>query len=320
MRVVVALFIVAGFGPPGAAADHGANPGPRKPEHLDLLAQLWDKDFKVRRRAAVAFGRRGPEAEVAVAPLTRALRDDFEEVAEAAGVALARIGPAAVPALVATLEGKESRPRRIALDALCKLGPAAKPALPAAVALLKMPDRERREREGRLRSQAVDLLHAIGPDAGAALPALLDAAREASRNFDDNHDLPVSACRPILAAVRQIDPKAGDELAKALVPPLTEQVRKQRDSFGRAAAVAVLGESAPREKAVFVFLKRTLAEELAGKGPNDGPGLFNGRFVLGELVRALAGSGAEGRDEVRRGIASEAVEPELRLEALQNLL
>ncbi len=72
-----------------------------------LKTALTDADPTVRRQAARALGQMGPEAEPAVAELTKALEDAAPEVREAAVQALGKIGPAAAPAIPALIKALE---------------------------------------------------------------------------------------------------------------------------------------------------------------------------------------------------------------------
>jgi stearoyl-CoA desaturase (delta-9 desaturase) len=66
---------------------------------VTLAAALSTGEQRVREAAALALGRIGARAKVAVDPLVRALADESERVREAALQALVRIGDAAVPVL-----------------------------------------------------------------------------------------------------------------------------------------------------------------------------------------------------------------------------
>lgn len=64
-----------------------------------LKEALADDKPQVRRQAARALGKMGPDAEAAVSDLTKALNDADPTVREAAAQALGKIGPAAAPAI-----------------------------------------------------------------------------------------------------------------------------------------------------------------------------------------------------------------------------
>ncbi|HTN74528.1 MAG TPA: HEAT repeat domain-containing protein [Pirellulaceae bacterium] len=117
-----------------------------------------------------------PRIEPITAPLADAIASSprirqFEEysLAETADDALARIGPAAVPQVSSLLHASDPMLRRRAAAILARIGPAAQPAVPELIALLDDNDEE-------VRKGAARALGQIGPDAAAAVPALLKAA------------------------------------------------------------------------------------------------------------------------------------------------
>lgn len=111
-----------------------------------LIDLLDDDEVQVRRLAAYFLGlqfsgKAGPEADLAISPLTARLRDDDAMV------------------------------RRRAVEALGYLGPRARPALPGIVPLLKDP-------EERIAWEAAWALGNMGPDAQPAVPALREARKD----------------------------------------------------------------------------------------------------------------------------------------------
>lgn len=85
---------------------------------------------------------------------------------EAAADALGRIGPAAVPQLVAALRSTDPEERLQATQVLARMGSDAKEAVPDLIRLLEDPDE-------RIRKAATRTLGRIGPDAAEAVPALM---------------------------------------------------------------------------------------------------------------------------------------------------
>jgi HEAT repeat protein len=92
-------------------------------------------------------------------------------VRETAADALARIGDAAVPALIDTLHDPDHEIRAQAARALARMGNKAGPAVPALVAALDDPNRDVRQGAARALGQ-------IGPDAEEAVPALVTALKD----------------------------------------------------------------------------------------------------------------------------------------------
>lgn len=101
--------------------------------------------------------------------VVRAFRD--WGVRETAADALARIGDAAVPSLVETLEDPDRDVRAQAARALARMGPRAEPAIPALIAALNDSDKE-------VRMGAARALGQIGPAASEAVPDLINAIKD----------------------------------------------------------------------------------------------------------------------------------------------
>ncbi|HEV3339587.1 MAG TPA: HEAT repeat domain-containing protein [Pirellulales bacterium] len=92
-------------------------------------------------------------------------------VQETATDALARIGDAAVPALIETLEDPDDEVRAQAAQALARMGATAAPAVDALVRALNDPNEE-------VRRGAARALGQIGSEADEAVPALIDAIKD----------------------------------------------------------------------------------------------------------------------------------------------
>lgn len=308
-------------------------PQAKDAEVNDLLTRLKHEDPTARRKAAVALGRKAAADEASVAALAAALRDPSEDVSLAAGAALGRLGEKSAPALADALKSEEPHIRLAALDGLVRLGPAAKPAVPALVAVLRQPpaDAGFLGSHAAFRVRAAFALGEVGPDAREALPVLFEAAKDTSNNFGPRGRLPAGVCEAAVAAVRKIDPRAEDELAKAVVPALAEAVANPRDPRQREVAVAALGEFGPKAGPAVGALKKALADLLTppkDPAPADlGPLSrrfasldWHGDFTRQQLFRVLAGAGDQGRAEVLRVAGAAEVAPEHRLEALSVLL
>lgn len=110
----------------------------------------------------------------------RAFRD--WGVRETAADALARIGDAAVPSLVETLQDPDRDVRAQAARALARMGPRAEPAIPALIAALNDSDKE-------VRMGAARALGQIGPPAAEAVPDLIKAIKDPrNKPADDTAD------------------------------------------------------------------------------------------------------------------------------------
>ncbi len=90
---------------------------------------------------------------------------------EAAADALGRIGPPAVPQLIAALRSQDPEHRLQATQVLARMGSDAKEAVPDLIRLLDDPDE-------RIRKAATRTLGRIGPAAGEAVPALMQRLLE----------------------------------------------------------------------------------------------------------------------------------------------
>jgi len=93
----------------------------------DWVRQLKDPDASLRLQAIKALKDRISEAAV-VPALTETLKDDNAFVRRDAALALGKIGPdarPALPALTATLKDREHSVRKAAADALKKIDPEA---------------------------------------------------------------------------------------------------------------------------------------------------------------------------------------------------
>ena len=137
---------------------------------------------------------------------------------------LQKIGPAAVPALVAVLKDDDAKVRRRATYALGRIGPAADAAIPDLVAAIK-------DATVEVRRVAVSALGRIGPAADAAIPDLVAALS------DDDAKTQKSAAFALGRIGR------GRPAVPALVAAL-----KDEDSWVRQSAAFALGESVRRPR------------------------------------------------------------------------
>ena len=134
------------------------------------IMDLRDPDSDVRYNAACALAKIGPAAAPAVHALAVCLRDENETngVKYSAAFALEQIGPAAAPAVHALIiclndKSETSESRYWAARALEKIGPAATPAIPALAICLS-------DEKSYVRSEGVNALMDTGP---AAAPAVM---------------------------------------------------------------------------------------------------------------------------------------------------
>jgi HEAT repeat protein len=121
----------------GAAAGLGGI-GPKAREAIPLLADALEsphEDHNVKREAAEALGKMGPEA---IPSLVKALQNNQYFARRMSALALGEIGGAdAVPALIKALQDGDRSVRVISVQALGKIGPDAREAIPALTRALK---------------------------------------------------------------------------------------------------------------------------------------------------------------------------------------
>ena len=225
---------------------------PRTTKTVDLLlsALATEADSSLHPRFASALGRLGEAAAPAVPRLAELLRDDHQEVREAAAAALGNIGPAASPAagaLARALRDCCHDVRAGAAEALGRVGPGASEAVPALVEALGDPI-------SWVRLQSATALVAIKPqsrDAADGFTRALGDSREEVRamaaiglsQYGTSAANAVPALRPLLAndpypAVRASAAKALGAMAPASRAALPELLSAQRDTdFAVRAAV-----------------------------------------------------------------------------------
>jgi HEAT repeat protein len=210
-----------------------------------LKKALKDEEPWVRRNAALALGKLGPDAaDLARKEVFDALDDADADVRLAALEALANLGPPArdeLPALLSILhESARRRQAKVSLHvarSLARLGPEAKDAVPDLRTLLKSDERE-------VRLQAIQTLRKIGPEARKAAPELIEHLKDADKSLR----------LPAAFALTAVDPAMTSEgkdglsvLVLALRPESTAEINeaKTQERVKEIAVVLVkLGGSA----------------------------------------------------------------------------
>ncbi|HET6884208.1 MAG TPA: HEAT repeat domain-containing protein [Pirellulales bacterium] len=153
-RLTLALFLIGG-------TLVGCQRGPRTTLQEVAQAEAAKPKAKVVRPA--------PETGLVRLRTVRAFRE--WGVRDTAADALARIGEAAVPALIDILHDDDPSIRAQAARALARMGPKAAPAVSELIVVLNDPDSE-------VRRGAARALGQIGPDAEDAVPALIKALKD----------------------------------------------------------------------------------------------------------------------------------------------
>src|SRR5262249_37652713 len=150
--------------------------------------------------------------------LLRLEGDPFYTVREAPD-AIGRIGPAAIPDLIAALKDHDPGVRVAAAKALGAIGPKAKSAVTALIERLE-------DNNAHVRAQSAEALGVIGPEAQSAVPALLMASRK---------DKYGGARANVIRALVAIDPGAKG-LAATLVAALADEDGRPRLASAEALA------------------------------------------------------------------------------------
>lgn len=257
-----------------------------------LLAALGDRDEQIRWKAMELLARvESPGVEVV--PVVLKAVDPYRRNAFAAEI-LGRVGPPAIPALIATLKGGQHQIAEIASDVLVRIGA---PAVPALTALLDDPDEATRDRAARtfgriapltafkdsrpwVRVKAITALGRAGSGGDAVVPSLRAALADP--------DLNLNLRAPAVEALGQIGPAA-----KAAVPDLLALADDRNTSLRMEVAVA-LHRIDPQGRDVLP------AVEALARAPSSGHDRFVAYYALGRLgpagVPALARAAIEERD------------------------
>jgi HEAT repeat protein len=146
-----------------------------------LVANLTERDVRVRLAAIDALEMLGNRALPAVPALIRAMEDPDLFVRWAAARTIGKLVPdegpvpgvlvAAVPGLARLLSDEDLDLRLAAAGALGRFGPAAREAVPALAQSVTRGDEE-------IRGAAIEALGGIGPDAAPAIPQVIQALSE----------------------------------------------------------------------------------------------------------------------------------------------
>ncbi len=103
-------------------------------QRTPTIAVLTSEDRQAREKAlenlsSLPLNKKQP----LITPLTEALKNGDSRISQRAGIALVKIGPAAVSALVEALGSDDVFLKLNSLDTLAQMGAAAEPALPAII-------------------------------------------------------------------------------------------------------------------------------------------------------------------------------------------
>ncbi|MCI0465290.1 MAG: HEAT repeat domain-containing protein [Gemmataceae bacterium] len=247
-------------------------PAAGQPDRTSVTGLVWALDAPrpaERLKAAEQLGFYGTAAKASVRPLMVLMRDDPDTaVANMAAVSLARIGPAALPALIKGLQDGRQPVRQRAAWALSKFGPEGKQAVPELLVALK-------DQSARVRALAAEALGEIGAEPHTTVPALFrslrdgvpEVRRQAGLALLNLGAVTVEPFQEVLAdADAQVRQDAlwalgmlGRE-AKEAVPHVTPLLKDQ-DAEVRAAAAAALASMGPEGARALPALLAALKDE-----------------------------------------------------------
>lgn len=191
---------------------------------LDVLSRwLTEPDANIRALAARGLARLGPAAKPALPKLMTALKDSDKGIRLAALSAVGAIGReahTAVPLLRRCLRDSDVDVRRGAIEAVGQMDGVAKEAVPAVAEAARQKD---------LRKPALDVIVRLGPTASEAIPVLAELLSSDKEN------------RPaIMAAIKAIHPqkKQATLVAAALIKLFGLQDASGRYDASQSAEVS----------------------------------------------------------------------------------
>jgi HEAT repeat protein len=257
----------------------------------EWIKALKGKDLLPRVEALNVLVQAGPEARAAVPALIGVFRDsDATFLHPLAAVALARVGPGALPELKKGLKDKTALVRSGSALALSLMGPRAKDASGALAEALG-------DREAIVRQAAASALGQIGPGAKGAAPALRKALR------DREPGVRVEAADALWRVEKD---------AKSAVPALVRVLGEGRPEAAERAA-GVLGEIGKPARDALPELKKALGAKDARVRVGAAEACWkvgrDAKSALPVLGSALKDGDADVRRAAARALGTMAGEP-----------
>jgi HEAT repeat protein len=210
------------------------------------IAQLEDKDQKVRYQAIAGLAQAGPKAEEAVPALEKMKASGDAYSQSLAAYALAYIRPDTTSTskpedLMAVIRDKDkpAASRSVAAGHLAKHGAAAgKPIYDELLGMLK------NDKDGYTRALAAYALPYLKPKSGESAPALAEALKDKNKNV----------ARTAASSLAEVLGKDASNAAPLVVAVLKDE----KDAYNRALAAYVLGAINPdRSIATPALIKAT---------------------------------------------------------------
>jgi HEAT repeat protein len=271
-------------------------PAPAGPDAGGIAKRIKDlsgNDASVRLQAVRDLGDLGAAGRPAIRALAGVMTGDRDpQLRKRASRALAQVGPAAVPELIALLKHEDAYVRRLAAEALARIGPEAREAVPALMAALQ-------DSSASVHAAAAEALGELGdtgaaralvmvltepePVRGRAVAALVRLGRDAvpvlCAYLRDKRVARRYQCARVLGLL-------GPEAAAA-VPDLTEALGDKEPLVRRMAMVA-LGEIGPEAEPAAPVLAQMLAGRDRAQAGLAGTSLVRiGRPAVAPLSEAL---------------------------------
>ncbi len=266
----------------------------RKPEVvLPVLAEASRDDSRATRLLVLDVAQEiAPDAREIAPILVECLGETDQAIRSRALVALDRVGPAAVTALVAGLKHDNAEVVRQVLASLGRLGPRAAEAAPAVRERLK-------DKTPTVRIAAASTLWAIAKDSDSALPVLLELVKgndaavrmSAYQVLFLYQPMPKGAIPAIEAALEDRDPltrvRAADALyeldgrTKTTLPVLLAGIKDQNNYTARFQARVTLGKMPSAAKEIIPALV-----EHARQSPQFSAAHADVGYVLGRMGEA----------------------------------
>jgi HEAT repeat protein len=238
--VVIASLLIAG---------RTRTPDFRTMDVVALAHQLATGDTSTRRLAAAAMAQLGAKALPAVEAIGAALNDPDLTVCNSAGIALTKMGPAAVPTLINELSVSDLRGRRSAAAILGLLGADAAVAVTSLITALHDPDE----------AVVFNSAQALAKIGAPAVPALIGASRDSEPSVrlaavNALGEMGPAAIAAVAAIRERLDDDCADVCAVAAVAfvgvlhddvTLLAAALDDERSFVRQQAVSALGDHGP---------------------------------------------------------------------------
>lgn len=316
---------------PGLAKDLPPEQIPESPKLnastlVNLIKHLQSKDSVQRALAAWALGTQGPDAQAAIPKLILTLKDHHDETARASSLALGKIGPPAIPALISFLQSASEELRPIAVETLgriesgdlavanCLLGRLQDPLIDpdeAREISLVLSQMTSRPQGSKAIPEAIKILEIGNPHARKSIiSALANAGPKAIP------ELLLAANHPHIR-VRQGSINALRQIHEQCIGALIRCLSSQKHRHAAALAIGLKSEDwivRQRPKRLTLLLageSKLLVETLikALKDPDDRPWIADALAELGApaipfLVRALRTEKGEARHAIAIALAN----------------